>query len=150
MRRVGGRPGPRSSWRSFVVIRASRRFDPDWYRRQFAVPTRAARLPGHTLPLAHYVWRGRRAGASPHPLFEPAFFAPARWRDDPADPFARLLLRGRTRRAAPHPLFDPQTWARLHPDAAEHRWGPFGHFTATAAGGDAAAAAGALRPAPTR
>ena len=118
---------------SFAVIRASRRFDPAWYRRQFAVPTRAARLPGHTLPLAHYVWRGRRAGASPHPLFEPAFFAPARWRDDPADPFARLLLRGRTRRAAPHPLFDPQTWARLHPDAAKHRWGPFGHFTATAA-----------------
>jgi hypothetical protein len=63
---------------------------------------------------------------------EPAFFAPAGWRDDPADPFARLLLRGRTRRAAPHPLFDPETWARRHPAAAAHRLGPFGHFTATA------------------
>jgi GT2 family glycosyltransferase len=117
---------------SFAVIRASRRFDPAWYRRQFPAPSRAGRLPGHSLPLAHYVWRGRRAGASPHPLFEPAFFAPAVWRDDPADPFARLLLRGRTRRAAPHPLFDPETWVRRHPDAAGHRFGPFGHFTATA------------------
>jgi hypothetical protein len=117
---------------SFAVIRASRRFDADWYRRQLGARSAASRLPGHSLPLAHYVWRGRRAGASPHPLFEPAFFAPGRWRDDPADPFARLLLRGRTRRKAPHPLFDPETWVRRHPDAAGHRFGPFGHFTATA------------------
>jgi glycosyltransferase involved in cell wall biosynthesis len=117
---------------SLAVIRVSGRFDPGWYRRQFAVRSAASRLPGHTLPLAHYVWRGRRAGASPHPLFEPAFFAPDSWRDDPADPFARLLLRGRTRRRAPHPLFDPETWVRRHPDAARHRFGPFGHFTATA------------------
>jgi GT2 family glycosyltransferase len=52
--------------------------------------------------------------------------------DDPADPFARLLLRGRTRRKAPHPLFDPEAWVRRHPEAARHRFGPFGHFTATA------------------
>ncbi len=117
---------------SWLVIRASGCFDAGWYRAQYPGSALPARLPGHSLPLAHYVARGRRAGFSPHPLMEPSFYAPTSWRSDPADPFARLLLRGRVRRAAPHPLFDPAGWVATRPQAARHRWGPFGDFCAVA------------------
>jgi hypothetical protein len=117
---------------SFAIIRASGLFDPAWYAAQFDDGTGPGRVPARSLRLAHYVWRGRAAGYSPHPLFEAAFFAPDHWRDDPADPFARFLLRGKARRRPPHPLFDPQEWARRHPEAGRHRFGPFAHFCATA------------------
>ena len=112
---------------SFLIIRLAGLFDPDWYRLQWG-----RQIPGHMLPLAHYVWRGRRAGFAPHPLFEPSWFSPMRWHDDSMDPFARFLIRGRVRRAAPHPLFDPGSWVRRHPEAARHRFGPFGHFCESA------------------
>ena len=135
-----------------MAIWWSRRFDVAWYLRQLG-PARErpwglrGHVPGWILRpvlVAHYVWRGRRAGRSPHPLFEPEWYAPepsafARratssnsWRAGGVDPFARFLVRGGSRPASPHPLFDPAVWTASHPESAHHRHGPWGHFVSTA------------------
>jgi GT2 family glycosyltransferase len=115
-----------SAW----VIRRSGLFDLPWYTAQLE-----GRSPGLTAAVAHYVLRGRAAGLSPSPLFEPSWYAPKDWRTRHADPLAALIRRGADATADPHPLFDRAVWSAAHPDAARHPGGPFGHFCATAGSG---------------
>jgi glycosyltransferase involved in cell wall biosynthesis len=112
------------------VIRRSGLFDLPWYTAQLE-----GRSPGLTAAVAHYVLRGRAAGLSPSPLFEPSWYAPKDWRTRHADPLAALIRRGADATADPHPLFDRAVWSAAHPDAARHPGGPFGHFCATAGSG---------------
>lgn len=97
-----------------------------WYERQAG-----RRFPSDSLAAAHYVLRGRRRGLSPHPLFEPEWYAPQAWRAPGADPLAQALRRRRTPRGW-HPLVDADAWAAAHPDAAGHPLGPAAHLAATA------------------
>ncbi|HET9655038.1 MAG TPA: hypothetical protein VFP72_06775, partial [Kineosporiaceae bacterium] len=121
MRRLGWQAA--SGW----VIRRSGLFDLRWYAAQLE-----GRVPGLSAAVAHYVLRGRRAGLSPSPLFEPSWYAPKDWGTRHADPFGAYLQRAAAATATPHPLFDPATWTALHPAAATHPAGPLGHFLQTA------------------
>ncbi|UER53775.1 glycosyltransferase [Kineosporiaceae bacterium SCSIO 59966] len=100
--------------------------DRPWYERQTG-----RRFASDSLAAAHYVLRGRRRGLSPHPLFEPEWYAPQAWRDAGADPLAQALRRRRTP-SGWHPLLDGDAWAAAHPDAAAHPYGPAAHLAATA------------------
>jgi glycosyltransferase involved in cell wall biosynthesis len=114
---------------SLVVLLRAGAFDLDWYQRQRGHHGSRGRFPSVRVPwAAHYVWRGRRAGLSPHPLFEAEWAFPRDWRDSGPDPVARLL-RGRPRfPISSHPLCDARSWIDTHPEAVDHRWGWFGHF----------------------
>ncbi|WP_299034348.1 glycosyltransferase [uncultured Pseudokineococcus sp.] len=81
---------------------------------------------------AHYVLRGRFAGLSPCPLFEPEWYLPQTWREADRDPLATYLRHGAGARVSPHPLFEPDAWLAEHPEAAEHPVGALGHFLAVA------------------
>ncbi len=86
--------------RSWAVIRRSGLFDVEWYALQTgrSWPPRAA--------LWHYVTRGRRQGLSPHPLYEPQFTEPTRWRSGGLDTFAAYLRRPPRVDHPVHPLLD--------------------------------------------
>lgn len=117
--------------RSLRRLLASGRFDVDWYRLQAGD---AAGKNPRTAAL-DYLSRGRRAGLSPHPLFEPEWYDRAGWRDRADDPFTAYLSRiGDLREVSPHLLFDPAAVIAAHADAAGHRHGPFGYVLD--AGGD--------------
>ena len=135
MKRLGWQAA--SGW----TIRHSGLFDRRWYAAQLE-----GRALGLSAAVAHYVLRGRVAGLSPSPLFEPSWYAPKDWRTRHADPLAVYLRRGTTATAGPHPLFDPASWIADHPEAARHPRGPLGHFLSVAGPGtpmpvDAAAVA---------
>lgn len=114
--------------RAVALIVRSGVFDQDWYElqsgRDFASLVAAVR---------DYIERGRRAGYSPHPLFEPSFVEPETWATRATDPLARhLLSRDRRVTRDPHPLFDVVSYLRHHPAARKHPAGPLGYFLATA------------------
>ena len=113
---------------SWLVLLRSGVFDPQWYAAQ------RGRQSTVSWAAAHYVRHGRRAGLSPHPLFEPSWYAPTDWSTRGPDPLA-TALRHPAAGPLPHPLFDPEIWLTRHPQAAAHRGGPLGHFTATATDG---------------
>ena len=114
--------------RSIRTILGSGLFDQVWYGiqtdREFSTAWEAC---------VDYVSSGRRAGLSPHPLFEPSVAEPKTWATRGTDPLTHYL-RSPWRRvnAVPHHLFDPAIWIGWHPAAAEHRAGALGHFVATA------------------
>ncbi len=115
-----------------MIVRAGA-FDVQWYRAQRGAPGQLrAGSVATALAAAHYVWRGRAAGLSPHPFFEAEWAFP-RGDDEPGtDPLDRLLRSRPRRSASSHPLCDPARWLAAHPAAGTHRWGWFGHFVATA------------------
>ena len=96
--------------------------DADWYAGVTGCstePERAAR---------HYLRHGARRGLWPHPLFVPERVG-ARAADvvGEADPLV-AYLRERLFDVSPHPLFEVGAYLREHPEAAEHRSGPLGHY----------------------
>jgi GT2 family glycosyltransferase len=102
---------------------ASALFDADWY----------ARLTGRRLTrgaaVRHYLTQGRAEGLTPHPMFDPAFFAA----QQPAvigqrDPLAVYLSEAASRTASPHPLFDAPGYLGRTPGSADHPLGPLGHY----------------------
>ncbi|MFN8075523.1 MAG: glycosyltransferase [Kineosporiaceae bacterium] len=110
--------------RDLAVLVAAKAVDVEWYGaqagRSFASVEAAAE---------DYLRRGSARGWSPHPLLEPA----AGWGKDAKAagmnaPLAAYLRRGRAQRGAPHPLFDVAAYLAVAPKAAQHRWGPWGHF----------------------
>jgi GT2 family glycosyltransferase/glycosyltransferase involved in cell wall biosynthesis len=79
------------------------------YYRETCTAARLTRLPR---PL-HFIFFGRGSGASPHPLFDPAFYLHA-YRDVAErghDAFAHFLRYGLREDRSPHPLFVPEFYA---------------------------------------
>jgi O-antigen biosynthesis protein len=111
--------------RAVATLLAGGRFDVDWYRLQAGVDAgRDERAAARD-----YLTRGRRAGLSPHPLFEPEWYDPAGWRDRPDDPFLGYLSRAaHLREVSPHLLVDPAWVLAEHPESVRHRHGPFGYL----------------------
>lgn len=113
---------------SVRVLQRSGLFDRAWYEAQAG---RA--FSSGPEALGHYVFRGRFAGLSPSPVFEPAWYLPQEWRSTEQDPFALYVMRrGTDPGRSPHPLFDEAVWLAEHPEAARHPVGALGHFLATA------------------
>ncbi len=113
---------------SFVVVAWSGLVDSEWYRMQSGLRRPLPRL----IAAAHYIFRGRRRGHSPHPLFEPEYFDPEGWRKSGLDPFAKYLRNPKNWRKPTHPWFDGSVHMNAAPEARSHRWGPLGHFLASA------------------
>jgi glycosyltransferase involved in cell wall biosynthesis len=109
-------------------ILASRVFDQAWYELQ------AGRSFGSVRDaLKDYLDRGRQAGRSPSPLFEPQWYDREQWRSRATDPLARYLGRPVHRRTRqPQLLFDPEAYLARFPDTGGHLGGPLGHFLSTA------------------
>jgi glycosyltransferase involved in cell wall biosynthesis len=80
----------------------------------------------------HYLRVGRRAGLSPHPLYEPEWVT-GRRPTGRAEPLLAAVRRGGV--PDPGPLFDAAAYRRLTPAAARHPGGPLGHFAARAGPG---------------
>lgn len=113
--------------RAIALIARSGVFDQGWYELQSG-----RRFDSLVAAVRDYVEEGRRAGYSPHPLFEPSFVEPETWATRATDPLARhLLSRDRRVTRDPHPLFDVASYLRDHPAARRHPAGPLGHFLAT-------------------
>jgi GT2 family glycosyltransferase len=111
--------------RSMTLLQGLDLFDQDWYQRQAG--REWSRRAG---AVRHYLTEGRSADLSPHPLYEPRAHIreEVRRRRGRVAPFVLFLRQCRTPRTRPHYLFDPATYLREHPEAAEHRYGAWGHF----------------------
>ncbi|MEJ5913390.1 glycosyltransferase [Pseudokineococcus sp. 1T1Z-3] len=112
---------------SAIDVLRSGLFDQDWYEEQLG---RSMSSP--LAAAAHYVARGRFAGLSPHPLFEPEWYVGAVWRKADRDPLATYLRYGSREEVSPHPLFDPAVWLSENPGAISWQGGALGHFVAHA------------------
>lgn len=99
-------------------------FSPLWYSQQTGVDL------DHASGLAHYLSQGRSGGISPHPLFDPSWYAeqlPADERPQ-ADLFVHYLRHGQRAGLDPHPLFDTARYRSQvadDPNALAH---PFEHY----------------------
>ncbi len=114
--------------RAIATILASGLFDRAWYEAQAGQRFRSRRAA-----CVDYVSRGRRAGRSPHPLFEPSVAEPRTWQTRGTDPLMHYLRSPwRRTHAVPHVLFDPARYLADHPEAADFPTGTLGHFVATA------------------
>ncbi|TAK68416.1 MAG: glycosyltransferase [Actinomycetota bacterium] len=111
-------------------IQRSGIFDREWYEVQ-----RGRRFPDEPQAIADYLGRGREAGLSPSPLFEPAWFAPKSWRRAAVDPLLSYLARGAGKHGI-HPLFDDAAYLRRYPAAARHPGRALGHFLTRPDGDD--------------
>lgn len=113
-------PAPEPPYDPFAVAL----FDPDWYRAA------AGPLSEGTDLFAHFRAEGWRAGLSPHPLFDTAWYLDTNpdVRAAGADPLHHFLAHGRCEGRAPHPLVDLHGLARQLPGAAD----PFGAYRAGA------------------
>jgi GT2 family glycosyltransferase len=105
------------------LLDASVLFDADWY----------ARISGHRrtrgAAVRHYVAEGRGEGLTPHPLFDPAFFAAQHAAViGLQDPLGIYLSEPTSRSASPHPLFDAPGYLARTPGSSEHPLGPLGHY----------------------
>jgi len=96
--------------RAAAAVAASPLFDEEWYAAQTG-----AAYSSRTEAAADYVTRAGVLGASPHPLFEPAWLYPGeRWRREAPDPLSHYLARPDRRAVGTHPLLprDAEEWAR--------------------------------------
>ncbi len=88
--------------------------DPAWYRAQ-------AQSASRLTPLADFLVKGARRGLSPHPLFDPVYYA-RRNADALAatrlDPLTHFLRRGAGEGRDPHPLFSLGWYLAQRPDVA--------------------------------
>jgi hypothetical protein len=85
-------------------------FDEGWYLRQCPDV-----LGGRLAPASHYRRHGARAGLSPHPLFDPAWYrsqAPGLGAGD--DPVEHYLDTGADAGLDPHPVFATRWYAETH------------------------------------
>lgn len=102
---------------------ASPLFDVEWYRLQTGLPL------DRTVAVADYLSRGRFAGLTPHPLFDPAEFT--RHRADlvgPGEDALAVYLRGHYFKAPVHPFLPMRAYLAAHPGCWEHPDGPIGHY----------------------
>lgn len=124
------------------LILGSRVFDIEWYHAQIA-----GELPTAERAVLHYLDRGRRAGFTPHPLFDPAEISRT-WRKDATDPLVAYLRneRGLWSRAT-SPFFDP---AAVDEDLPVSEYGPLSSFLLNRGQDYPLPAAGDVLPAGTK
>lgn len=85
------------------LIKASLVFDLEWYEIQVA-----GRFNSLDRAITHYLERGRVAGFSPHPLFNPSYVFPGEWSKMTQDPLVTYIKDvGGSHKAATSLLFDP-------------------------------------------
>lgn len=102
---------------------ASPLFDEEWYAVQ------AGDFPSREAAVRDYLERGRHAGLTPHPLFDPREFA--RHRADlirPGEDSLAVYLRGRFFKAPVHPFLPMREYLAAHPGCFRHEHGPIGHY----------------------
>lgn len=103
------------------LIRASLVFDLEWYQVQVA-----GRFKSLDEAITHYLERGRRAGFSPHPLFNPSFVYPGEWSKMSQDPLVSYIKDREIRRVRATSLFfDP---AHVDDRLPEDEFGPLTAF----------------------
>lgn len=130
--RVRQAPGARqalTSAREGLAVRtiaASGAFDREWYELQ-----RQRAFGSDLAAIVDYVRKGRAAGLSPTPLFEPEWFDRKRWNGRSLDPFA-VFLRRRSKHGRPHPLFDAVQHQLAHHESKFFTGGPLAHFLSIA------------------
>jgi GT2 family glycosyltransferase len=116
--------GRAAAWADLPRLVRSGIVDREYYAAQagrpFASDAAAAR---------HYLLAGRRAGYSPHPLYEPEWVTGGR-PTGRSDPWLAAVRRGGV--PEPGPLFDAAAYRRVTPAAGDHPGGPLGHFAAHA------------------
>lgn len=122
LRRVPVLGAPVAAWEA-ARMRRSGLFDAAWYAR--TVPEAGAD------PLAHFVRRGARKGARPHPLFDPRDYLAARplLRAFGVNPVLHYKTFGRADELAPGPLFDAGYYLDAEPPLADRR-APLAHYLA--------------------
>jgi O-antigen biosynthesis protein len=110
-----------------ALLHGSTLFDDAWYTTCLDQP-----MPRRQAA-EHYLAHGRRRGLTPHPLFDPEFFArgsgsasAAVDSSDP-DPLVTYLL-DRPFDVEVHPLFDVAAYVGAEPAALSHVDGPVGHY----------------------
>ncbi|MDN4161017.1 glycosyltransferase family protein [Nocardioides abyssi] len=112
-------PPRTSETEAIALVAASPLLDVGWYAAQ------ADRAFASRAEAAEHWVRHRPEGATPHPLFEPAWLYPrGRWAKHAPDPLSFWLADPAERQRAPHPLVDLdatgplEDWLRAH-DPAE-------------------------------
>lgn len=105
------------------LVSASPLFDDEWYALQVGRP-----FPRRRAAARHYLEKGGKRGFTPHPLFDPAYFAKNLPTPPQGDPFLAFLSDPALRAAPTHPLFDTASYLEAHPEAASHSGGPLGHY----------------------
>lgn len=96
-------PGSPARDADIRLIKASLIFDLEWYQIQVA-----GRFPSLDRAIAHYLERGRSAGFSPHPLFNPSYVFPSEWSKMAEDPLVAYIKDvGGSQKVATSILFDP-------------------------------------------
>lgn len=103
------------------TILASRIFDTEWYEVQAD-----AEFPTAAEAVGDYLSRGRRAGLTPHPLFDPTFVFPKDWRTSKTDPLLKYIRNVDDAWTKPtSAVFDP---ALLDERLPESDFGPLASF----------------------
>ncbi|MCO7203133.1 glycosyltransferase [Microbacterium sp. CnD16-F] len=115
------RPAPDTREADVKKIRASLVFDQEWYESEVAGQFRSL-----DDAIKHYLNRGRKAGFSPHPLFQPAWMMRGTWSKVEKDPLLSYLENEDGLWAkSTSPLFDP---AHLRDDVVDAEYGPLTGF----------------------
>ncbi|GGO74042.1 glycosyltransferase family protein [Nocardioides deserti] len=101
-------PPRTSETEAIAIVAASPLLDVEWYAAQ------AGRAFGSRAEAAEHWVRHRPEGATPHPLFEPAWLYPrGRWAKHAPDPLSFWLADPEERQRSPHPLVDPDVTGPL-------------------------------------
>lgn len=79
-------------------------------------------------PFAHYLVTGAHQGASPHPLFDPAFYVSQVHNRVVQNPLVDYLKYGWKEHLSPHPVFDVGFYLSENPDVASHKMEPLSHY----------------------
>ncbi|MCR6032723.1 hypothetical protein GGQ22_14950 [Nocardioides sp. zg-579] len=104
-----------SETEAVALVATSPLLDAEWYAAQ------AGRAFGSRVKAAEHWVRERPEGASPHPLFEPAWLYPrGRWARRAPDPLSFWLADDAERQRSPHPLVDLDVTGPLEDWLAEH------------------------------
>jgi len=81
----------------------------------------------------HYLEAGAREGRSPHPLFDPEWYAGQTGAPPGPTPLEHYLQTGWRDGLSPHPLFDPAWYLERNPDLAALERSPLEHYLAEGA-----------------
>lgn len=113
------------------LVKESGLFDAAWYAAQVDDPP-----ADHDELLEHFLSTGAAQGRSPHPAFQPDWYASQINRENGyanrpkvlKNPLLHYLVRGARRHLSPHPAFDAARYVEENPGSADERFGPLIHF----------------------
>lgn len=113
-------------WKTLAVRRPRRGFDPGPLFDLGHYLVQGAGPDAGEDPIAHYLRIGWTLGLSPHPLFEPAWYAAQATIEGP--PLVHYLTTGWRQGLSPHPLVDPAWCLERSPDLAQAGVEPLTHY----------------------